>query len=193
MSLSKTDATSFIAMLVIIVSVAVIGLEMTGNVTDTADVNVTITSSASINFSQDVLFFGDGYVWANASGYGALLDSEGTVTNGTWSATNGGLQLNNTGNVDINVSLSSDKLAPAFIGDPAATFKYKVENGSTADCKDQQTEGTAYTEFTTSPVMVCGNVTAAQNVLDIQIELYIPASSPHSAKTAQVTATAQAI
>jgi len=191
MKFSKEDVISCIAILVIVASLVSIGMQFTGYaaVTDTAVVNVTVSSSAAINFTTDTINFNSGAV--NNGAAGATLNTEGTVTDGTWSATSSGLTLENIGNVNVSLGLKADKVAADYLGGTSPSFKYKVSDaaGETGACVNNT--ATSYTEFTTSNTTVCSPLqfNDSMDAIDINIQLYIPSDSNVGEQTATITAT----
>ncbi len=192
MKLDKTQLIGYIAIMVIIVSLASIGMKITGyaTTTDTAVVNVTISTAAAINFTTDFINFGSGSVTAGQTN--ATVNTEGTLTGGTgWSGANN-LTLENIGNVNVSLGLKSDKLAAAFIGGTNPLFQYKVINDTEpASCVGNN--ATTYKNFTTSDFTVCSNFPFADayDKITVAIQLVIPydSLSGTAAQTATVTAT----
>jgi len=87
----KIDTISlmgYISILVIILSLANIGVRLTGRVTDTAVVNVTIESRADINFTTDFINFGTGQVNEESASETLTTVGDGTTGgNGNWTGT----------------------------------------------------------------------------------------------------------
>mgnify|MGYP000618004573 CR=1 FL=1 len=192
----KSDNESimiYVSIAVIIISLFFIGMGITGYATtDTGVVNVSITSSASIVFTTTLLDFGNGTV--NTSR--ATLDSEGTVTGGTWAATSTGLVLENNGNVDVNLTLATNDTVANFIGGTSPTIEAKItqvaESGScnmTNSVFDPN-----YAGITTTGQLACVNFSYlnAADMVEIEINLTIP-SDALGAKTVGIVATATAI
>ena len=189
--MNYTEVLSYISIAVIVVSLFFIGTELTGfAVTDneTGIVNVTIASSAALNFTTDLLDFGSGAVTGGAAG--ATIDSEGTVTNGDWAAQNGELVLENIGNVNVTLNISSNKTVDDFIGGSSPTFKAKVSDvsGETGSCTGTQTFS-SYSDIGLTPLTACGvfGYADAADSVDIDFELYIPSDSS-GAKTVGIIA-----
>jgi hypothetical protein len=170
---------------------------LTGYVTDTGTANLTIEASAAINFTTDSINWGTGHV-ADTYQY-AVLDTEGTVTNSVdWSTVSSGLALENIGNVNVSINLTSSKNATDFIGGgsgaiPDPTFKWKVSESEANSCQGA-TSITSYTEATTISQLACSNMgyLDSADVLEIDLELNIP-SDAIGVKGAIITATATAI
>lgn len=191
MKLSKTDMINYGAILVIVVSLASIGMQLTGfaTVTDTAIVNVTIESSAAINFTVAFVDFGNGTV--NGGQAGATLNTENSVTDGDWTPISSGLTLENIGNVNVTLGFSSDKDADAYLGGTNPTFKYKLTVDEAGACSDNG--ASSYTEINTTNFNVCTTFpfADAMDQVSIDIELYIPSDSKVGEQTATITATGE--
>jgi len=191
MKLDTTQLIGYAAIIVIIISLVSIGMRFTGfaTVTDTAVVNVTISSQAAINFTTDFVDFGSGYVSVGQTS--ATVDTEGTSTGGTWVSPGNGFTLENIGNVNVNLTLKSNKAAATFIGS-GASFKVKVVNETEPDsCVNGEMAG--YTEILTTDQVACNNFpyANANDEIAIEVELIIPYTVAPSAtaKTAIITAT----
>jgi len=192
MEFDKTQLIGYAAIIVIVVSLASIGMKFTGfaTTTDTAVVNVTISSAAAINFTTDYISFGTGSVSAGQSS--ATVNTEGTLTGGTgWSAANN-LTLENIGNVNVSLGLKSNKLASTFIGGTSSSFAFKVINDTEPGSCVGGDAGT-YTEFTTDDDTVCTTFPYedTKDQITIAIQLVIPSDSlsGSAAQTATITAT----
>ncbi|MFA7707767.1 MAG: hypothetical protein WCX73_02350 [Candidatus Pacearchaeota archaeon] len=192
MSVDKTQLIGYIAIIVIILSLASIGMKFTGfaTTTDAGRVNITISSAAAINFTTDFVDFGTGSVSTGQPN--ATVDTEGTLTGGTgWSGANN-LTLENIGNVNVSVGLKSSKLASTFIGGTNPEFKFRVINDSEHDsCVGG--DAWTYTEFTLADDTVCTNFPFAddRDEIDIGIRLVVPSDSSSGTVplTAVITAT----
>ena len=115
MNFSKEDTISYVAILVIIVSMASIGMQFTGHaVTNEAVVNVTVSESAAINFTVALVEFGSGSV--NNGSAGATLETGSAPVEGTWEGTKGALTLENIGNVNVTLNLSANEAAQVYLG-----------------------------------------------------------------------------
>jgi hypothetical protein len=187
-----TEIVSYVAILAIVVSLAFIGFKVTGfATTDTATINVTITDFTSINFTTDFVDFGSGTI--NTGFSGATLNTEGSVTGGDWGAVSTPLVLENVGNTNATIEISSNKNAESFIGGTDPTFKIKVsdKSGNTGAC--QSNGATTYTEIGTSNITICNPLQFDSDVdeIDIDVEIYIPSDASGS-KTTTLTAYATA-
>ena len=102
------------------------GFAVTSN--QTGLVNVTISASGALNFTTALLDFGTGAVTGGQSG--ATINSESSVTGGTWTPIAGQLVLENIGNINVSLTLSTNKTVDDFIGGTSPTFKAKVADSS---------------------------------------------------------------
>ncbi|MDP2946666.1 MAG: hypothetical protein Q8N88_00990 [Nanoarchaeota archaeon] len=185
------DIIGYFAIVLIVVSLFFIGMKITGYAatTDTAVVNVTVSTSGAINFTVDFINFGTGSVDSGKAG--ALLNTENSVTNGSWTPISTPLVLENIGNVNVTLALASSKNASSFIGGLAPTFKVKVadKSGEAGSCV---TPGaSSYTELTTANLTVCSPLQFNNSLdeVDIDIQLYIPSDSSSGGLTTTITAT----
>ena len=173
-------------MAVILISLFFIGAKFTGFAIDTGEVNVTISTSAAINFTTAILDFGSGSVVSGT----ATLDSEGTNTSWTGPGTEGELILENIGNVDVTLALKTNLSAEDFIG-AGATFGAKVTNssGNVSTCTAANFSD-AYEGITTSDQTACNPLSyqVGNNSIDIDFEITIPISAVGT-KVVLITAT----
>jgi hypothetical protein len=188
------QSITYISIAVIAVSLFFIGTQLTGFATtnDTAVVNVTVDTSAEIIFTTDFLNFGSGAV---TPGTVAVLDSEGTVTNGDWAPVSGELVLENIGNINVTLELMTDKLASDFIGGSAnQNFEAKVTDyagngGNTGACTGTQAFS-SYHPINTTLQTACGTAFGYTNVTDeimIDFNMTIPDDATGS-RTITITA-----
>ncbi len=191
MKLDNTEIISYISIAVIIISLFFIGAEITGYAVtenETAIVNVTISTSAALEFTTALLDFGSGYV--NAGQAGATINSDGTVTDGTWAVQNGELVLDNIGNINLSLTLSTNKTVADFIDGLNPTFKAKVSDtaGNTGACTGTQTFS-SYAEVNQTLQTACGKLAFGGDFdeIDINFELYIP-NDAEGAKTIGIIA-----
>jgi len=178
----KSDNESiiiYVSIAVIIISLFFIGTKTTGYaLTDTGVVNVSIATSASLNFSTALLDFGAG--------------NTGSYWSGT--APTSGLILENNGNVNVSFTLKSNKSAATFIGGTTPDFQVKVTNNETGSCSTITSNFSSYSTITTSEQTACSNFaygTAMDSVaIDVQLTINDDATGT---KTVGITATATAV
>lgn len=164
---------------------------LTGFATDNATVNLTVESTAVVNFTTDNINWGTGYV--NETESSATLNSEGTMTGTGWTVVTQSLILENIGSSDVEVNLSSSKSAADFIGGTSPVFQWKVSEEEVGSCAGTLSL-TSYTGVTVAPsnAGACTNLTAISTAdeLDIDIQVIVPADSASGAKGSIITAIA---
>ncbi|MEI6058709.1 MAG: hypothetical protein WCP89_02965 [archaeon] len=193
MALNKSQLIGYAAIIVIVISLASIGMKFTGFITtsSTGVVNVTITPSGSINFTTNFINFGSGSVTAGNSN--ATVNTEGVLTGGTgWNSSASNFTLENIGNVNVSLALKVDKNATSYLGGTSPSFKYRVIN-DTEPLSCVGNTASSFTEFTTTDAVVCNPFPFdnAKDSIRISIQLVIPSDSLSGAvaQTALVTAT----
>jgi hypothetical protein len=182
-------AIAYVSIAVIAISLFFIGAEITGFATynSTAVVNVTIQTSAGINFTTAFLDFGSGTV---TPGKTAVLDSTAT-TNTFWTGgeTTGELVLKNIGNEDLTLQLKTDKSVGDFIIAGATMEALVADNSGHSGACTGANAFSSYAEITTSLQTACGTAFAYDPTDEIIIDfrLNIP-SSALGPKTMTITA-----
>ncbi|MFH0870440.1 MAG: hypothetical protein V1866_05285 [archaeon] len=169
------------------------------------EVNLTITSNTSCNIDTNVTFGTSGKpggTWmlstnATNAGYGAFNDCIA-------SATCQGMQINNTGNTNINVTLISNYNASSMLGGPQATqddFQAKAVNGSAANggavhpgCINGALNSTWFyvnESVAARAIPICLNLTwqDANDLLTIEYNVTVDVDTPVGGKTATITIT----
>ena len=158
------------------------GLPTVGNV------SITISTQASFNMTNNNISFGPGVVTAGQAN--AVLDTkQGSVTNGNWTAVTLGFILENTGNVDLNItveSAGSNSTAASLIGGTNPQYNYTTTEDNAATC--DSTGGTLAVnlrvEFNTTvtqnqTTVLCSNFSYrdANDQLEVDVNLTIPLDS----------------
>jgi hypothetical protein len=158
----------------------------------TGTVNVSLQATTNLNVTQTFVDFGVGYVTTNM--FGARVNSTGNRTNwtvvGTFTPLN--LQLENIGNVNLSVSVSSDKSATTYLGgtNPVFQFAATTKTPDVAACVSGYNLQSTLTDVTlTTTKNVCSNLgfVAESNELNVSIELIIPYDAPVGNKTVTLT------
>jgi len=201
---------------VVAIIVSVVGLSVTYNsVTSFEDiltgfastelgfVNVSLSSNAVINISSAAGDAGsDAINWSGGSvdslANHATLDTSGggSVTNGTWPSQAGGFLIDNIGNVNVTLSISSDKVAQAFLDGSSPYFQYNLSDSLSGSCTAYVSGfNSSWKEFTETPVEACTSFikNTDHDQLRLDIKLVIPADAPAGDKGAQVTLTYDAV
>lgn len=160
--------------------------------TDTGTANLTIGPQASISFNSSIIDWGSGSV---NDGEIANLNSEGVSTGGTWVAHTGGLGIQNDGNINVTLNLSSSKDADSFIGGTNPTFELKVIANDTNACEGGTIYPSSYTVFNTTPIIICDNLgyVDSADLLTVHINITIPGTADADDKGTIITATATSI
>jgi len=176
-------------LLTLIVTVNKIG--MTGKATDTATANFTINSAASISFITNVVNWGSGSV--DEIPTAAYLYTNGTVVDGTWNSVSQGLTLQNDGNVNVTVSLTSSKAAADFVGGTNPEFKWLVSENESNSCSSGLNP-TSWTAVSTGSTTICSNMSYddSKDALDIDLMVKVPEDAIGT-KGCVITATGTAI
>jgi hypothetical protein len=197
--LDTIQLVGYFAIAVIIISLVNFGMVLTGNVT-TGIVNITVETSAAINFTTFLIEFGSGAV-APAQANATLDTSAGVnnVTNGNWTGNTQGLILENIGNINVSVNLTATKNATEYIGGASPLFQFNVTNNETGSCLNSSggTDGLNlgnYSNLTSATSFVCGKLRypQASDTIRIDIKLVVPSDSFTGILTNTVTATATA-
>jgi len=194
MKLSGEDMFSYLAILVIVISLASIGMQFTGNVTHDAVVNVTVSESAAINFTVALVNFASGSVTDGAAGATLETGVDSATADGSWSGTQDALTLQNIGNVNVTLGFMASDVAADYLGGTSPTFKYKVTNGASDAGACVSNGASDWTEFTTSNAVACSPLQYEDSAdeIDVDIQIYIPSDSNTGEQTATITATGTA-
>ena len=189
--------TAYIAIAVIVVSLLVIGMRLTGYVVESRGVvNVSIDRTAAINFTTDFINFGNGSVSAGSSS--AILESNNTVAiEGGWNWTiPQNFTLVNIGNADVKLDLMTNKDAAAFIGGTSPEYQYSISDAESGSCGTSIIFDQWYTVNTVSPgdtVCTSFSFADAHDLIQINVRLVIPSDSSTGNFTDTFTATATAL
>jgi hypothetical protein len=175
--------------------------------TDQARARVNITTRASINFTIDSVDWGSGYV--NDSATYCQLNSEGLnnpVNCTNFTTVYEGLRLENDGNRNVEINISSNNSAAQFLGGTGALYDWKFANNESDSCGSKGigancvTNTSAlsfqnYTSVSTSPVMFCPCFRAANpsDFLNLELQIRIPSDSYSGLRESTIVAVATAI
>ncbi len=146
---------------------------MTGHATATGEANLTIQTAASISFNISQVNWGTGYV--NETEPSATLDTEGAMNGTDWDSVNSGLVVQNDGNVNVSLNLTSSKNADDFIGGTDPSFKWRASENETDSCPGTLSV-TSYTSATTSHQNLCDNMgyIDTKDTIEIDLEVVVP-------------------
>lgn len=167
---------------------------LTGLVTDTARLNLSVTSNAAINFTTRNISFGTGYV--NAGSLAGKLDTTATANENVtgFDQVSNGFVLENIGNVNVSLNLSFGKDAASFLGGTSPSYRFNVTNVEASSCTVATEYGTlgSWATASTTMVDVC-NVfmrDSGSDTVRIDIELILPYNSNKNELSDILTATA---
>lgn len=181
---------AYFSIFVIVLSVFYLGFKLTGNatVTDTAVVNVTIATNAAINFTTDFIDFGSGSV--NTGQASATLNTDGTVTGGSWTPVSTNFTLENIGNTDVSLTLKMGKTAAQYLGGTSPEYQFKFSNNEATSCVNSTPTG-VWTATSTSDINLCSFFENgdANDTINIGVQLVIPSDSLVGTQTDTWTAT----
>ena len=166
-----------------------------GYATETGTANLTIQSNLDINFSDNIIDWGSGTHVSDVDN--ATLVSNGTVSQGNWSIEDSGLMLENIGNTNASIELSTGKDADGFIGGDDAggpVYEWRISENETGTCSGTLSD-TSFTAVSTSPKTVCTNMGSSSDVneLIVDIKVVIPIDAPKEPKGDVITATATSV
>ena len=170
--------------------------------TEYAGVNVTVTSTSSINFTVNNVNFGTGTVGSGCSF--CILNTSG-VTDGCCVSftppTPTGLVVQNIGNKNLTLNFSFDMTAATYIGGTGPLFQINVTENETNSCLNNSNIGPGTALNTTwnntfgnvlaANMQICTNFRpeAANDELRVNVRLKIPDNSITGARNATLTAT----
>lgn len=183
------------------------GEKLTGAMVEQAIARLNITSRASINFTISAVDWGSGYV--NDTALYCLLNTEGA--NNALNCTNfstvyQGLRLENDGNRNVEINISTNTSAAQFLGGTGPEFMWKFANNESDSCASKGI-GTncitnvsalspqTYTSVATTSIMVCPCYRAANpsDFLNLELQLKVPSDSFTGVRESTITAVATAI
>ena len=195
---NKIDTTSligYVAILIIILSLANIGIELTGKVTDTGTIYIEIIGETNINFSIGSVNFGNGNLDLGATS--ATIDTLGNVINGNWTAITQGFIIENVGSNNVTLKLASGKSAAQLLSGTSPVYQYNVSNSEANSCTESNAILSTWTNVnSTSPgTQICNpfDFVNSQDEIRIDIKLTIPSDSNTGEQTDIFTATATAV
>ena len=159
--------------------------QITGKAT-AGEVNVTIESVLSINFTTGSVRWSSGRVNDGVTSAALTTFATGNVTGGNWTLqTAGGLRIENIGNVNVTLNLSATKAASAFIGGTSPIYKWNITSVETNSCHNTTGTGegslnlNAFYDVNTSTTTFCNkfNFLTDRDVVRIDFNLTIPSDS----------------
>ncbi len=181
--------------------------KITGAMVEQAVARINITTKASINFTINNVDWGSGYVNDTAS-Y-CQLNTEGFSggTNCTnFTTVYEGIRLENDGNRNVRVNVSSNNSAAQLLGGTNPLFEWKYANNETDSCGSQGIGAScvtnvsalnyqSYAAISTSTVEVCPCFRAANtnDLLNLELMIRVPSDSFTGLRESTITAVATVI
>jgi hypothetical protein len=146
----------------------------------------------NVNFTYDTINWGSGVVDTGKSW--AYLDTKsGTVVQGNWTTNDAGLVVENIGNINFSLNLTSQYDAAGFVAGTSPAFQWLFANNETGSCYNVTALDAWYSIGTTAKA-VCAPLQPENNRDELKIHLNL--SIPYNSKTGQlsdtITATAWA-
>jgi len=195
-------AVSVMAAGVTYFSIANLTTKISGLASSTGEANLTVVSSANINFTTASINWGTGEV-STGSDYAILNTAAGTVTGGNWTAVNGGFIVENIGNVNITLDLQAGKTAAQFLGGTSPGYMWNVSSSESGSCVNMtylepyvgNVSGFGvFADTSTSVTRICDffDFIDSRDTIEIDLNLSVPVNSLKGALSDVITATATA-
>ncbi len=159
-------------------------------------INLTVETLAIVNFTNNAVNFSSGRVNSAASAASLITTGSGSVTNGNWTA-QGGLIIENIGNVNVSLNLTGAKTAAQFIGGTSPAYEWNVsgpgaclnQNGASESGLNINTFHNVNTTVADSEKCRVFRFEAAVDEIRIDFNLTIPDDSSTGVLTDTITAT----
>jgi hypothetical protein len=165
----------------------------TGMALQSGTLDVSVESGSVINFTTDTISWGSGRV--NVGALNATLDTSAeanNVSNGNWTWNSKAFVIENIGNTNVSLNLSTGKTAYTLLGGSSSLYQFNVTNNESGSCTPPGTFtlGT-WNNALGDPTRVCSsfNYNASSDVIRIDIKLVIPTDSYKGALSDTITAT----
>jgi hypothetical protein len=187
---------SLVATGITLFSIVNLSARISGFAATTGTANLTVESSASVNFTTDTVDWGSGRLDPGVTGANLFTVGAGSVNGGNWTAKSG-LILENIGNTNVTLNLSGAKTASTFIGGTNAVYKFNVSDNEASSCLNTSggqmfAEGLGFNDVhTTVNYTYCDPFVyhAAQDTIRIDFNVTIPEDSSTGALGDVITAT----
>jgi hypothetical protein len=148
---------------------------VTGMNTQSGNISIEVLQDITIYLMNTQVNFGSGYI-NDSNANSAIIDTEGTVVNGSWSSYSGApFVLRNDGNIDVNVSVVAGANATDWLG-TGAKANYKITNNESSSCTDLTCSTSYCGNLTTFEERICGyfHPGNANDQINLHIQLTIP-------------------
>jgi len=170
--------------------------KLTGFATDSGTINLSVESAATINFTTSNINWGSGRV-TDGEDNATLNTAAGAsnITNGNWTGNTAGLVIENIGNVNVTLNISTGVAASSLLGGTSPIYELnftEVEGGSCLNSTDETDEslGSFATANTTHRIF-CDKFPFddGNDTVRIDVRLVIPSDSKTGAIGDVITAT----
>ena len=158
---------------------SITGYGTTGTVNITISQNISIfTVVTNVSFGQGHVVVGNPHATINSTNEGRppLVNST-ILTAANWTNSTPcnpqSLEIRNDGNTHAAVTLTSDKVAGAFIGGTTPKFEVNISSKELGSC---DSGALAWTDVTGASQIICDNLTATstKNEIYVDVRLQIP-------------------
>jgi hypothetical protein len=105
-----------------------------------ATTNLTVETLVIVNFTNNAINFSSGKVDSDTSAASLYTVGNGDVTGGNWTA-QGGLILENIGNVNVSLNITGTKTAATFIGGANPVYEWNITENEANSCMNQSGNG----------------------------------------------------
>jgi hypothetical protein len=176
-------------------------LQLTGaatpGVSTSGTLSITLGQEVQINLSQDTINFGAGRVFGNCTTWtGSTQHATDNTSCGNWSyAPLSPFTVENTGNLDVNVSIKSQYNASDvtnWLGGAGSSQKYMAINNEANSCINLSST-VGWLEFYDYDRYVCNNLSwnNSKDTIDIEINLTVAYDSRTGSVNNVITFTAE--
>ncbi len=201
---------SFIGILTYPKTVNISGLDVGDLGSDAGTASVTVNTTVGLKFTTSTVSFGSGKVNGSAGNQNCTLATNGSGIQNTndpkkclsFNNATTPFILENTGNVNVNVTLSSSANASVFINGTNPLFQYFVENNEASSCQNftggtggVTTNPTSFIDVNTTAINICPQLvsTDSSDSLKIHVLIRIPVDAPSGVRSTTFTATGTAL
>ena len=160
----------------------------------TGQVNISVQTNASCTIDSNVTMGSSGQVLVTTTISTNSTNAGTNFTNCVSTATCQGMQVNNTGNVNVNVTFNSTEDGAQFLGTAASDFTYNVYNGTAASqtvdpgCRAAVGLPAGWATVPTTATKICNNLTAddAYDVITIEYNMTLYPTTPSGVKSTDI-------
>jgi hypothetical protein len=198
--------TAFIAVVISVVATGITYLSLSSLVEDISGfvsqgtINLTVESSASVDFTTNNISWGSGRVNSDTTAASLTTFENDNVTGGNWSLeVAGGLKIENIGSVNVSLNLSGTKTAATFIGGSNPVYQWNVSEVEANSCMNESGNGNGglnlnifhnvNTSVGDSIKCFVFRTESANDLIRIDFNLTVPEDSTSGILTDTITAT----